>query len=75
MKKLFALFFAALSGLYLMTIGLMPDFLPFIDEAAALLILVRSLGVLGIDVGRFLPFFGKKDPRRATGRRSGPIDV
>lgn len=75
MKKLFALFFAVLSGLYLMTIGIMPDPLPIIDEAAAFLILVRSLGVLGIDIGRFLPFLGKKDPRRATGRRNRAVDI
>lgn len=63
MKKLFALVFAGLSGLYLMTIGILPDALPFIDEGVAMLVLVQSLAVLGIDIRRFLPFIGRKDPR------------
>ncbi|WP_338686476.1 hypothetical protein [Haloferula helveola] len=72
MKKPLAFFFAALSGFYLLTLGIAPDPLPFLDEATALLILAKSLGVLGVDLGRFLPFFGKKMPKE-QGKKEGPV--
>ncbi len=60
MKKAFALLAVLMSGGYLLTLGIAPDPLPFIDEATALLILVKSLSVLGIDISRFVPFLGRK---------------
>jgi len=55
MKKFFAVLLALLSGGYLLTLGIAPDPLPFLDEATALLILVKSLSVLGIDLTRYVP--------------------
>lgn len=75
MRKPLALFFAVLSGLYLLVMGLTPDPLPFIDEATALLVLVQSLSVLGIDVRRFLPFFGKKVPKARRDKDGPLVDV
>ncbi|BCU79742.1 hypothetical protein [Luteolibacter sp. LG18] len=69
MKKAFALLAALMSGGYLLTLGIAPDPLPFVDEATALLILVKSLSVLGIDVSRFVPFLGRKtrtEPAKAS---------
>ena len=58
-KKLIALIFAFASGLYVFT-GWIPDPLPFLDEATALVIFVKSMGVLGIDLSRFVPFMSKR---------------
>ncbi|MEM1084975.1 MAG: hypothetical protein AAGI48_12760 [Verrucomicrobiota bacterium] len=71
MKKALAFVFAAASGVYLLTIGIAPDPLPFIDEATALLVLVKSLSVLGIDISRFLPFLGKKGAKAE--KKDGPV--
>lgn len=59
MKKFIAAFFALFSGLYFV-LGWIPDFVPFVDEAMALAIFVKSMSVLGFDVARFIPFLGKK---------------
>jgi hypothetical protein len=68
MKKLIALILAVVSGICLF----IPDPIPLIDEATALLIFVSSLGALGINISRFLPFFGKKTPK-AKGPKQGPV--
>ena len=74
MRKVLALFFALISGIYLMVMGVTPDPLPIIDEATALLILVGSLRALGFDISRFLPFFGKKVPaEKAKSKDQGPV--
>ena len=64
MKKLIALLLALGSGLYLGTIGIALDPLPFIDEGVAILVLLNSLAYLGLDLRRFFGLKGakKKEP-------------
>jgi hypothetical protein len=76
MKKGFAAVVALLAGGYLLTLGLIPDPLPFLDEATALLILMKSLSVLGIDLSRYLPFLGKRmKTRKDAAKMERVIDV
>jgi hypothetical protein len=76
MKKFFAVLLALLSGGYLLTLGIAPDPLPFIDEATALLILVKSLSVLGIDLTRYVPSLSGRLKQRKQAAKPGPtIDV
>lgn len=71
MKKIFALLFAGLSGLYLLTAGPMIDPIPFLDEGIMLVIFAKSLLVLGVDISRFVPFMGGKS--KASGGKPGPV--
>ena len=75
MKRLFALTLAVLSGLYLLLIGPAMDPLPVIDEALALMVFVQAMAALGVDVRRWLPFFGKKAPPPAGQGRQRTVDV
>jgi hypothetical protein len=76
MRKLFAALVALLSGGYLLTLGIAPDPLPFLDEATALLIFVKSLSVLGIDLTRYVPFLSKRvKGRKDAAKRAATIDV
>ena len=63
MKKIIAAILVAASGLYLLIIGPLPfgamDPLPFIDEAAALLVLLNSLAYLGLDIRKLFGIKGK----------------
>ena len=71
MKKLIALLFALLSGFYVFFGSWVPDPLPFLDEATALLIFVKSMSVLGVDLTRFVPFLGKKS--KPDGKTGGTV--
>jgi len=79
MKRNFVWLLALISGLYLLVLGFIPDPLPFLDEAAALLIFVKSMAWLGYDVRRWLPFLRKgktaKAPVRGAERAGVTIDV
>ena len=71
MNKFIDLLFAPLSGFYVFFGSWVPDPLPFLDEATALIIFVKSMSALGIDLTRFLPFLGKKSA--PVGKTSGPV--
>lgn len=75
MKRRIAWLLAILSGLYLLVIGPVPDPLPFIDEATALLIFVKSMAYLGYDVRRWIPFLRKPRDTRFDRAANPTIDV
>jgi hypothetical protein len=70
-KKFIAAVFAVISGVYLVFLGWIPDPLPIIDEATALIVFVKSMSVLGIDLTRFVPFLGKRTKEAPKG--PGPV--
>lgn len=78
MKRRIAWALATASGLYLLVVGPLPDPLPIIDEATALLVFVKSMAYLGYDVTRWLPFLGKGRKMKSAapkGRAGETIDV
>ncbi len=76
MKRKLAWLGVILSALYLLTIGLMPDLVPFIDEGIAFAILIKCSSYLGYDLRKWLPFFPKKKIYPASKQRNDvTIDV
>ena len=71
MRKFIAAVFACISGVYLVFLGWIPDPLPIIDEATALIVFVKSMAVLGVDLTRFIPFLGRKT--KDTAKAPGPV--
>lgn len=78
MKRRLAWLFAILSALYLLIAGPIPDPIPFVDEATAMLILMKSMSYLGYDVAKWVPFLRKgkrgKSPASTT-KKDFTIDV
>jgi hypothetical protein len=66
---------AQVSGGYLLTMGPMPDPLPIVDEALMLMVFVQALAARGVDVRKWLPFFGKKMPPPMPGKGRGQSGV
>lgn len=79
MKRKLAWLGVILSVLYLLTLGIIPDPLPFIDEGLALAVLLNSASYLGYDLRKWLPFFSKKKiypaPNRSKNDKNVTIDV
>ncbi|MFZ9936917.1 MAG: hypothetical protein ACO3JG_07625 [Luteolibacter sp.] len=76
MKRRLAWLVAIFSGLYLLVLGPLLDPLPFLDEAAALAIFVKSMLWLGYDIRRWLPFLGRRSGKPAPkSARESTIDV
>jgi len=77
MTRSLAWIFAILSGLYLLTIGLLPDPVPFIDEGIALAVFIKACAFLGHDVRRWVPFLGKRGglTKKQSHARGATIDV
>lgn len=78
MKRRMAWLLAILSALYLLVVGPLPDPIPLIDEATALLVFVKSMAFLGYDVSRWVPFLSRgKSPKagNSRGAASQTVDV
>jgi hypothetical membrane protein len=78
MKRHIAWILALISGLYLLTVGIFPDPIPFIDEATALLVFVNAMAYLGHDVRKWIPFLGKGKTMKSSaskGAAGQTVDV
>jgi purine-cytosine permease-like protein len=75
MKRKLAWLGAILSALYLLTLGIMPDFVPFIDEGIAPAVLINCASHLGYDLRKWLPFVPKKNKQPASNRADNNKNV
>ena len=75
MKRKLAWTGAILSGLYLLTVGPLPDPIPFIDEGVALVVFLKCTSYLGYDLRKWLPFFGKSAKPTSKPNRTKAKDV
>jgi hypothetical protein len=66
MKRQIAWMLALFSAFYLLVIGPLPDPIPIIDEATALLIFVKAMAYLGYDMRRWIPFLSRGKPCKAS---------
>lgn len=75
MKRKLTWLGAILSGLYLLTVGIMPDPLPFVDEAIALAVFLKCTSALGYDLRKWLPFLGKNAKSKPSENPKNDKDV
>jgi hypothetical protein len=61
MKRKIAWLGVILSALYLITIGILPDPLPLVDEGIALAVLLRCSSYLGYDLRKWVPFLPRRE--------------
>jgi hypothetical protein len=74
MKKFFAALLALLSGIVIFTpFDLPPVPFFFIDEAIALVIFTKSMGYLGIDLTRFIPFLRTKSGKPLAPQKAADV--
>lgn len=72
MKRKLAWLGVIVSGLYLLTMGPIPDPIPFIDEGVAFAVLLKCAAYLGYDLRKWLPFFSKK---QTSSQQAKPKDT
>lgn len=80
MKRFILWIIALVSGFYAFLAGpFIPDPLPFLDEAVALAIFLKTTSALGYDLTRFLPFFRKAknvaSPKRGPSQQAKDMTV
>jgi len=75
MKRRIAWGVAIVSGAALGVTLVVPDPLPFVDEAIFLAVFVKSMNYLGYDVTRWIPFLGKGKKKRAAADKGRTINV
>lgn len=79
MKRKLAWLGVIFSVLYLLTLGLIPDPVPLLDEGIMLAVLIHCARYLGYDLHKWLPFLPKKKKypaaNQATGDKHVTIDV
>lgn len=76
MKRLILWIVALISGFYAFIAGpFIPDPIPFLDEALALAIFLKSTSALGYDMRRWLPFLGKAKVKPHTPKTGRAKDM
>lgn len=72
MKKLIVLLIAVVSGISLFADILIPDPLPFLDEAILFAIFTKSITYLGFDLTRFMPFLKSRRSKQTPTAKPAP---